>query len=233
MKALAVIASIPCVLAVALPLHAHRTSGLLQASLIEVLPTQVSVEVSLCPGTDIASRVVALLDRDRDGSLSQAEAEAWAMDFLKTQSVTLGGRPLPLDFQAVHATPLSEMDSGHSRITVLYTASLGEVASGEHTLVCANRHEPFESSYQCNGLVPKSPGVRIAGHRRDNGQRELTLIAAFDGSNGEAASTRQPTVATGPRIPPAARPWIVGLALAGMVVGTVLHGRMRLFPDHR
>lgn len=220
MKTLPVVASIVCGLTLALPLQAHRTAGLLQASLVEVLPTQVAVEVTLNPGTDIAPRMVALLDRDGDGSLSRTEGESWAAEFLKKQSVSIGGRSVPLVFQAVHATPLSEMASGHSLITVLYTATLGSLANGQQAIVCSNHYEPFESTYQCNGLVPKSSGVRIASHHRADAQRELTLNAEFP------TPTPAPTQTQG--LPPqrlASLPWILGLSLTGMLAGTLLHHR--------
>src|SRR5438105_2218181 len=53
-------------LELASPAHAHRTTGLLQASLVDVLPSQIEVEITLVPGIDIAPKIAALLDTNGD-----------------------------------------------------------------------------------------------------------------------------------------------------------------------
>ena len=179
MKILASITALPVVLALATPVQAHRTEGLLQSSLVEVLPTQVGVEVTLVPGMDIAPKIVALLDHDHDGVISELESNAWSELFMAKQSVTVDGQSLPLKLQSVRASPLGEITNGHAQIVVHYTAELGQLVRGARTIVCANRYEPMPCAFQCNGLVPKAPGVRFTSHRRDERQRELTLAAEF------------------------------------------------------
>jgi hypothetical protein len=219
------IASVVLGLAFILPLRAHRTSGLLQASLVEILPAQVGVEVTLIPGSDVASTMAAMLDADGDGACSQVEAKAWSAQFLAKQSVTVDNQALPLRLQGVHALPLAEMTNGHAQITVLFTANFGELAPGPHTFVHANRYEPFASAYQCNGLVPKSPGVRVASHRRDDHQRELTLAAEFTSPVSIRTNVAQPPVAKPSERHLAALPWLLGLGIAGTLVGSLVHAR--------
>jgi hypothetical protein len=175
----------------ATPAQAHRTEGLLQAALVELLPSQIGVEVTLVPGIDIAPKVVALLDANGDGVFSPSESDDWSGLFMAGQSVTVGGQSLPLTLQSVRASPLAEMTDGHASIRVHYTAELGDLARGSRTIVCANRYEPIPCSYQCNGLVPKAPGVRIHSHRRDERQRELTLAAEFLDLTVSMAQTAQ------------------------------------------
>jgi hypothetical protein len=143
----------------------------------------------LVPGIDIAPKVVALLDANGDGGFSPGESANWSRLFMAGQSVTVDGQSLPLTLQSVRTSPLSEMTDGHAEIVVHYTAELGTLARGPRTIVCANRYEPIPSAYQCNGLVPKAPGVRIHSHRRDERQRELTLAAEFLDPSVPAAQT--------------------------------------------
>lgn len=175
MKLLSVIAAAFVALVLAGPAHAHRTTGLLQASLVDVLPSQVGVEVTLTPGIDIAPKIFALLDMNGDGVVSEIESAVWSEIFMAGQSVAVDGKLLPLTVQSVRTSPLAEMTNGHAEIVVNFTADLGELTRGPHTIVCANHYEPIPSAYQVNGLVPKAPSVRITSHCRDEGQNELTL----------------------------------------------------------
>ena len=212
---------------VAMSAHAHRTSGLLQASLVDVQAAQVGVEVTLLPGMDMASKVYALLDTDGDGGISESERSAWGKEFLSRQTVTLDGRPLPITLQSVRAAPLSEMKEGHSEIVVHFIADLGPGVRGAHALMCANRYSPVPCSYQSNGLVPKDPSVRITAHRRDEQQHELTLDVAFGKNPASANPTTSPSVAGGPGLPSVLVLCGVTLALGGALAVVGLRARQR------
>jgi hypothetical protein len=199
--------------------EAHRTHGLLQASLVEILPSQVGVEVTLVPGMDIARNIKNLLDTDDDGIFSDSESAHWSTLFMARQSVTVDGQSLPLTLESVRASPLSEMTNGHASIVVHFTAKLGEMAPGLHTIVCANRYDPMPSDYQTNGLVPKAPGVRINSHHRDQRQQELTLTA-------ELFASVAPVTETAPSAKVNSRPrsivallWLLGLSAFAVVAG--------------
>ena len=205
--------------------QAHRTHGLLQASLVEILPSQVGVEVTLVPGMDIAPKFKVLLDTDNDGIFSDSESANWSTLFMARQSVTVDGQSLPLTLQSVRASPMSEMNDGHASIVVHFTATLGEMSPGLHTIVCANRYEPIPGDYQSNGLVPKAPGVRITSHRRDQGQQELTLTAEFSASAApvtEAAPSAN--VNSRPRSIVALL-WLLGLSAFAIVAGATRRRR--------
>jgi hypothetical protein len=210
----------------ATPTQAHRIEGLLQAALVELLPSQAGLEVMLVPGMDIAPKVVALLDANGDGVFSASESNDWSGLFMAGQSVTVDGQSLPLTLQSVRTSSLSEMTNGHAEVVVHYTAELGTLAHGPRTIVCANRYEPIPSVYQCNGLVPKAPGVRIHSHRRDERQRELTLAAEFVDSSATAGPVALPAPVSSrlPTFP--ANYWFAGLGVA-VVAATAVTLRRR------
>ena len=223
MKIRPAIATIAIAITLAAPLHAHRLEGLVQASLVEVLPSQVGVEVTLVPGIDIAPKVIALLDVNGDGVFSDAESTAWSALLMAAQTVTVDGQSLPLTLQSVRTSPLAEMTGGHGEIVVHFTAGLGTPACGPRTIVCTNRYEPIPCTYQTNGLVPKAPSVRIGSHRRDERQQQLTLAANFTDLALPATHTAN--------IVPQNRSavtllWLIGLSIAGAIVAAMVKRRL-------
>lgn len=222
MKTISVIAAALTAFALVGQVHAHRATGLLQASLVDVQPSQVAVEVTLVPGIDIAPKIIALLDRNGDGLFSDAESTAWSAHFLAGQRVTVDGRSLPLKLTGIHASPLMEMIGGHAEIVVSFTADIGNLAQGPHSIVCANRYEPIPCAFQINGLVPKVPGVRIINHRRDERQQELALDSEFSIPTGPAAQKIDSLGLTPQNHFDKALPGGVGLGVFGGVAVAVL-----------
>ena len=56
---------------------AHRLDEYLQAARVSLARDRIALEVDLTPGANIAPAIVALLDRDGDGTISPIEAEAY------------------------------------------------------------------------------------------------------------------------------------------------------------
>lgn len=157
-----------------LPLRAHRMEGLLQSSLVEVFPDRVEVEVTLLSGIDVAPQVIGLVDIDVDGALQTIELESWAGGFLRTQQLRLDGVPQRMKVRSVRSSLPSTWREGHGELVVQLVADLGERMRGDHTLEIENGYDEMPATFQCHGLVPKSPGVQIRSHRR--GAKERTLI---------------------------------------------------------
>lgn len=211
--------------------NAHRLSGLLQASLVETLPEQVGVEVTLFPGMDIASKVFSLLDGNNDGVVSEAEKAAWSEVFMSKQAVSVDGRKLPLTLRSIRTSAPDEMADGHGEIVVCFTAELGSLASGARTVVCANHYKPLPCAYQSNGLVPKAPGIRVTGHRRDQHQQELSLDVSFGKSTTDATETVKPVASAGRDGSGGAILRWASFSVAGLVLAAIL-GRPRRGQRH-
>ena len=69
-------------LAVPSVVFAHRDDQYLQTTLVAIEPWGVRLEINLTPGVAIAEQVIARIDRDRNGEISENEAAAYA-DSLK------------------------------------------------------------------------------------------------------------------------------------------------------
>lgn len=199
-------------------LHAHRMDGLLQSSLVEILPSQLGVEVTLVPGIAIAPKVAALLDANGDGMVSEIESAVWGEAFMECQRVIVDGRSLPLNLQSIRFSSIAEMTNGHSEIVVHFTADISTTAQNPHTITCMNGYEPMPSTYQSNGLVPKAPGVHVDQQRRDELQKELTLLVVLTDNSASSTHEVGPTKA----IPPKRAAVVILCLIALLTFGALL-----------
>src|SRR5271170_469465 len=73
---------------------AHRLDEYLQATLISVDKDHVELSMRLIPGVAVSSSVIASIDSNRDGVLSQAEQLAYAERVLRDLNLTVDGQAL-------------------------------------------------------------------------------------------------------------------------------------------
>jgi HupE / UreJ protein len=156
------------------PALAHRLNQYLQATTIAVAPDGVTLQVRLTPGVDIAATVIAALDGDHDGTLSSAEAQAYAEEVVRDLSLAIDGRPVALRLQSWAVAPLSAMTSGQGESIVTMSAPFTGGA-GAHELAFENRHQPSVAAYLVNALQPQSADVRIGSQRRSYDQSHYTM----------------------------------------------------------
>jgi hypothetical protein len=155
---------------------AHRVDELLQSTLLSVSPEMVTVEITITPGIEVVDSTLALIDRDRDGKISTAEAETYARRVAKSVELTLDERPLELNVAGQEVAPLADARSGLGLIRVKARAKLGKVAEGRHSIVFRNRHPVSGTVFLANALLPESPSIRVLRQRRDENQSELTVV---------------------------------------------------------
>lgn len=154
---------------------AHRLSDCLQAARIDVAPDRLTLELDLSPGLGVAPRFIALIDVDRDGQISELEADAYADRVCSELAVTLDGRSMPLRAGWGEIPTVEELQSGLGLIRLTFTADVPPLRPGLHRLHFRNRHQTPLSVHLANALQPDSPRVRIVRQSRDPDQRELTI----------------------------------------------------------
>src|SRR5215212_3303285 len=59
-------------------------------------PDRTTLELNLTPGVLVASEMVALIDSDGDGEISETEGDAYANEVLRDVSLEVDGEPQPL-----------------------------------------------------------------------------------------------------------------------------------------
>ena len=146
---------------------AHRRDEFLQAARIAVEPERIDVALDLTPGIDVASSIVADMDRDGDGTLSVAEQQVYAARVAAALSLDVDGRPLRVDTVAATFPEVTTFRRGEGTIELRLRASMSRLAEGRHELTFRNAGRRDVSVYLANALVPESDRVSITGQRRD------------------------------------------------------------------
>ena len=75
---------------------AHPIDEYAQNTYIDPAPDRTTLELNLIPGVLVAPQVVALIDTDGDGEISETEGEAYTNEVLRDISLEVDGEPQPL-----------------------------------------------------------------------------------------------------------------------------------------
>jgi hypothetical protein len=154
---------------------AHRLDEYLQASRVSVARDRIALEVDLTPGANIASDVIASLDRDGDATISPIEAQSYGQSVLADLAVELDGRPVSPTLTRVEISTIAELREGMGAIRLQATATIDGSVAGGRNLHLRNHHQPEKSVYLANALVPDTADVRIVSQVRDSRQRDLRI----------------------------------------------------------
>jgi hypothetical protein len=151
---------------------AHRPDELLQTAFLSVGADRVRVDVSLTPGAQIASKVVARIDSDRDGAFSAAEREAFVRQVVDAIEVTIDGQRSALTPDGAQFPLPAELAAGAAsvRISAFTTAP----ATGSHQLIVENGFERVMGVYLMEIRSPE-PGTSVGRQIRDPLQRTIQV----------------------------------------------------------
>lgn len=154
---------------------AHRRDEYLQAARLAIAPARVELELDLTPGITVAETIIADIDRNRDGSLSPDEKQAYV-------GLALGAIELVADGQVVQLHPVADrfpdLDAirrGEGTIALQATADLPHLSEGSHHLTYRNTLRRDISVYLANALVPDDAHVTVEAQSRDYDQHGLEI----------------------------------------------------------
>ena len=208
------------VLLSATPAFAHRTDEYLQATLISVGKDRVQVQLRLAPGVAVFPSVLAAMDADRNGTVSDDEQRAYVSRVVRDVSLAVDGTPLALRVASWKFASVSAMRDGLGEIEIDVEAA---VPSGgvNRRLTFVNHQAGPRAVYLVNALVPRDPDIHITSQSRSYDQSSYQLeysaapspVALGNGARGAPASAGERSMAR-----PAAREWIgyVGMVRLGM-----------------
>lgn len=190
--------AVALVLAASVSASAHRRDEYLQAARIAIDPGRVRVEIDLTPGISVAEDVLRDIDRDRDGAISTAEADAYVGRIAAGVSLDVDGAPLRVQVTGRAFPAVGAIRNGEGVIQIQFAAPIDPLAPGAHRLHFRNTNRPDIGVYLANALVPVSDRVTVTNQSRDYNQRSLDVdyLLHEDGREGW---------------------WRVGLAAAGLV----------------
>jgi hypothetical protein len=159
---------------------AHRRDEYLQAARIAIEPARVDVELDLTPGIALAPNVLAEIDRDHDGNVAAAEANAYAARVLGEIRLEVDGRPMPLELVEQRFPTVSSMFKGEGTIQIRLAVAVPPLAAGGHRVLYRNDHRPEMAVYLANALVPANERVVVQAQRRSEDQRDIVIEYLLD-----------------------------------------------------
>jgi hypothetical protein len=168
------------------PAGAHQLDEYLQATRLDLSRDRLVVDVSLTAGASIASGIIALIDRDGDGTASAAEMEAYARRVLEDLRLTIDGRACPLALVRVVSPSWDDLREGLGTIRLEAAAEHG-LGRGPHRVTFENAHQPAPSVYSVNVLKPDSGDVSIGAQRRDVLQHRIEIDVDVSGASSRVA----------------------------------------------
>ena len=149
---------------------AHRDDEYLQATLVAIEPSSVRLQINLTPGVAVAEQVIAQIDRDRDGEISENEVVAYADSLQRDLTLRVDGQKCDLTLTASEFVPPEELRTGSAIIRMEFSASFGPLAAGPHRLTLENRHLTAMSVYLINAVQPRLATVQINRQKRNDNQ---------------------------------------------------------------
>jgi hypothetical protein len=159
---------------------AHRTDEYLQATLIDLTPSGVDVQVDLTPGVAVLPVIMTVIDQNADGAISREEQRAYANRVATDLELWIDGQKTALTLIDSRFPSLEQMRAGLGMIRLkLHATSAG------HELRFENRHLPQVSVYLVNCVAEPAAGLMIAKQERDPAQRSIRFDYSF-GKSGSA-----------------------------------------------
>jgi hypothetical protein len=165
---------------------AHRLDEYLQATLISVEKDQVQASMRLIPGVSVSAAVIASIDSNGDGVISDAEQRAYAEQVLGDLLLRSDGHRLTPKLVSVSFPQIAQMREGLGEIHIEFAADLPR-GGPNRRLTLENHHQNRNAVYLVNCLVPSDHDIRIVGQSRNEQQSVYQLD--YVQSGGSAASS--------------------------------------------
>lgn len=169
------------------PAFAHRLDEYLEATTIEIVKGHATLELRLTPGVDVAAKVLAAIDANGDGVLSDAEQGAYAEQVRRDLSLAVDGAPGPLRLVSFSFPTIHELTAGVGDIELRFEGTLPTDGSN-HNLTFENHHLSAIAVYLVNTLLPRDPGIRILKQDRSYDQSAYRLDVALGAPSSSAQS---------------------------------------------
>lgn len=162
------------------PGFAHRLDEYLQATMLRVEKGSVGAEIRLTPGVAVFPAVLANIDTDANGLLSDVEGNAYAERVLRDLSLTIDGDPVRLRLVSAKFAKTGEMKEGLGEIQLEFRADLPP-GGPNRRLVFKNHHQSGMAAYLVNTLIPRDQDIRITAQNRNENQSVYQLDYAQAG----------------------------------------------------
>ena len=148
------------------PAFAHRLDEYLQGALISVEKNRLDAEITLTPGVAVFPILLADIDTNADGVISNTEQRAYAQRVLDDLSLKLDGYRLTPRLVSMRFPAIDEMKQGLGQIQLEFSTDLPS-GGPNRRLVLESHHHNSIAAYQVNCLVPRDPDIRVIAQSRN------------------------------------------------------------------
>jgi len=148
---------------------AHRLDEYLQATILSVEKDHVQASMRLIPGVAVSSSIIASIDSNGDGVISEVEQRGYAQRVLDDLSVTADGVKLTPKLVSIDFPRIEQMREGLGEIKIEFTAALPHGGTSRR-LTLENHHQSRNAAYLVNCLVPNDHDIRVVSQIRNERQ---------------------------------------------------------------
>jgi hypothetical protein len=167
----------------------HRLDEYLQATTFSIGKERIEAQLRLTPGVAVLPAVLAVIDTDGDGVITEAEGRAYARRVLAELSLSIDSEPRSLELTAVDFPSIEWMRKGMGEIRIDFATGVPGGGRSTHQLSFENRHQRAISAYLVNCLVPDDPALRVVSQHRNYEQSEYRI--AYSGRRETAFDATQ------------------------------------------
>ena len=153
---------------------AHRLDEYLQATKISLEKDRIQAQIRMTPGVAVFSSVMATIDTNGDGVVSEGEQRAYAERVIGDLSLTVDGDRLSLQLISAIFPKTDEMKEGLGDIQIEFSAEARR-GGPERKLVFENHHQKPIAAYLVNCLAPRDPDIQVAAQSRNYEQSVYQL----------------------------------------------------------
>jgi hypothetical protein len=153
---------------------AHRLDEYLQGTILSVDKNRVDAQVTLTPGVAVFPALIADMDMNADGAISEAEQRAYAGKFLRDISISIDSHPLAPHLLSTRFPGIAEMKEGRGEIQIELNADFPP-GGANRKLRFENRHQSRIAAYLVNSLVPRDHDIRIVSQNRNYSQSQYEM----------------------------------------------------------
>lgn len=154
--------------------HAHRLDEYLQATTFSLERNRIQIDIRLVPGVLVVARVLAMIDTDKNGVISDAETRAYAHRLQRDLFLAMDAKLLRLRLVSSSADDAETLKEGIGAIRLRFAGDVPP-AGAQRRLVFENKHHRAIASYLVNCLVPADPDIRITVQNRNHPQSRYQL----------------------------------------------------------
>jgi hypothetical protein len=153
---------------------AHRIDEYLQATIFSLGENRVQASMRLIPGVLVAPSVIANIDRDGDGTLSDDEEKSYSQRVIDDLTITLDAKSVRPQLLSWSFPGAAQLRDGLGEIHIEYVLDLPP-GSQYRSVIVENHHQNSNSVYLMNVLMPKDPGIHILEQKRNKRQSVYEL----------------------------------------------------------